>query len=293
MIRKTLASVLLSAALFAPTLAAAQSDEGDIDDVLGDILGEDPPVEESSGSDIAEERRAVEEGDLNDTIGVKSEDIVLPEDQGRKRRIIKTLQRKDFLKIGRYEVAPAIGAVTNDAFINRYLLGASFTYHATEIFGVELSGSFSPDFGQGDWKAITEQLVTKNRVSPDISKIQYFAGASLVFSPIYGKIAVTNRGIVSFDLFMAVGAGVVNTKEDLEALQADTDPTHPAWLTASQNHPTTNLGGGVRVVFAENFAARLDIRTLSYIETVSGHTLEMKNNFLVLGGASFFFPNMK
>ena len=170
---------------------------------------------------------------------------------------------------------------------------ASFTFHATEIFGFELSGSFSPDFGQGDWKAVTEQLVTRNRVSPDISKVQYYAGAAFVFSPIYGKIAVANRGIIKFDIYMTIGAGIANTQEDLEALQAENDPSDPAWLTANQNHPTTNLGGGFRVIFSENFAARLEGRTLSYIETVSGETLEMKNNFLVLAGASFFFPNMK
>ena len=173
-----------------------------------------------------------------------------------------------------------------------YLLGAGFTYHATEIFGIEASGSFSPDFGQGDWKAVTEQLVLENRVSPDISKIQYYAAAAFVFSPIYGKIAVANRGIIKFDIFMTVGGGVVNTREDLKALQAEDDPTHPANLTLSQTHPTTNLGGGFRVVFSQNLAARFEARTLSYIETVSGSTLEMKNNFLFLCSASFFFPNM-
>lgn len=293
MIRSTLASLLLSAALVAP--AYAQDPEEDIDDVLGDILGEPSSSGDSdiSGSEIAEERRDLEAGDLDDKVGVKSEDIVLPEEEARKRRIIKTLQRKDFLKIGRYEIAPHMGALTNDPFINRYLIGASFTFHTTEIFGFEVSGSFSPDFGQGDWKAVTEQLVTRNRVSPDISKVQYYAGAAFVFSPIYGKIAVANRGIIKFDIYMAIGAGIANTQEDLEALQAENDPSNPAWLTANQNHPTTNLGGGVRVIFSENFAARLEGRTLSYVETVSGDTLEMKNNFLVLAGASFFFPNMK
>ena len=54
-----------------------------------------------------------------------------------------------------------------------------------------------------------------------------------------------------------------------------------------------NYGGGARVIFSKSVAARIEGRGLSYIETLEGTTLEMKNNFAVLGGVSLFFPGMK
>jgi outer membrane beta-barrel protein len=281
----------LAAALLSPVAAMAQDDE-DVpaeDDVLNDILNEGA---EASEETAREEREDVESGDTDDRVGVTSDQTALPreDDEDRSNRIIKTLQRKTFLKIGRYEFAPYIGFVTNDPFINRYLAGASFSYHITEIFAFELAGAFAPDFGTADWKAITHQLVEENKVSPDISKIIYFGNLNFSFSPIYGKIAVSGRKIINFDIFGTFGSGIVNTKDDLEALQAVGE--QHAEDTEVQFHPTTNFGGGFRVIFSKSLAARLEGRSMIYVETIDSTTLEMKNNFMLLASASFFFPGM-
>lgn len=272
-----------AALLCAPALALGQDEEDALDDILNDPS--------SSEESAREEREAVERGDLDDRPGVKSEDVQLPDEREQRRRIIKTLQKKNFLKIGRYEVAPHIGFVTNDPFINRYMVGSAFAYHVTEIFAIEAVGSFSPDFGQGDWKPITTQLVEENKVSPDISKIIYYGNVNFQFSPIYGKIAVSGAKIINFDVFGSFGTGLVNTNDDLLALQAEDDPD--AQATEVQYHPTTNFGGGFRVIFSKSLAARLEGRSMVYIETIDSTTLEMKNNFMLLGSVSFFFPGME
>ncbi len=215
-----------------------------------------------------------------------------PEDEEeRRRRIIKTLQRKNFMKIGRFEASPTVGFVTNDPFIKRYLLGASVSYHLTEVFAIEGVGIWSPDFGDQDRKIITDQLINENKVSPDISKIEGFGNFNFVFSPIYGKIAVSDRKIINFDVFGSFGTGVVKTNDDLEALNAEDDEA--ALATEHQTHVTTNFGGGFRVIFSKNFAARLEGRSMVYVETIGSETLEMKNNFMLFGSASFFFPGME
>jgi outer membrane beta-barrel protein len=242
-----------------------------------------------SGSTVADERRAVQAGDLDDRTGVAGE-IALPEEDRERRRIIKALPRKTFLKIGRWEAAPTLGFVTNDPFINRYLFGASVGHHVTEIFAVELQGGFSPDLGTTDWKPITHQLVENNQVSPDISKIVLYGHANFQFSPIYGKVAVMGRSLVNFDVYGGFGAGFVQTHDDLEALQATQDER--ALATAVQFHPTTTFGGGIRIIFNQNLAARLEGRSLVYVETIQSTTLEMKNNFLLTGSVALFFPRM-
>ncbi len=295
------------AALALSTSAFAQDDEDDLDD-LDDFLNEltgDKPADEDEDEDeddvdpadpnremtVGEETAAVRDGDLDDRTGVKSEDILLDDGGAGRRRVIKTLQQKTFLKLGRYEASPFLGFVTNDPFINRYLLGGNFLFHPTEIFAFEFSGVFSPDFGQADWKPITDQLVNENRVSPDISKIIFYGTTSFQFSPIYGKLAVLGEDIINFDIFGAFGTGFVHTADDLEALQAVNDPRAEA--TASQNHPTMNFGGGFRVIFSDNFALKLEGRSMIYIETVNSTTLEYKNNLMVQSGVSFFFPNVE
>lgn len=272
-------ALLVAPLLGGGSVAHAQSDD--------DLFGSGVDREET----VAEERAALESGDMDDRIGVTSEDIVLPEDERSRRRIIKALPRKRFLKIGRWEAAPHIGFVTNDPFINRYLLGAGISHHLTEVFAVELIGSFSPDFGNGDWKAITRQLVEENQVSPDISKILFYANVNFQFSPIYGKVAVLGKTIVNFDVFGTFGTGVVFTSDDLEALQAEDDPV--AVATQNQYHPTTNFGGGFRILLTPNIAFRIEGRSMVYIETVKSLNLEMKNNFLLLGSVAFFFPGMQ
>ena len=129
----------------------------------------------------------------------------------------------------------------------------------TEIFGVELTGTFSPDFGKGDWKPITEQLVEENKVSPDISKILWTTAANFQFSPIYGKFAL-QRGTINFDMFGVFCMGVVGTVDDLEALQEE---NVNVW-TQKQVHATSNIGGGFRIIFSKNFALRVEGRSIIY-----------------------------
>ncbi len=259
------------------------SDSEDEDDVLREILGEH---EEES---VASEQEAVREGDLDDRVGVQSE-VIFEEDQASRRRVIKTIQDKTFLKLGRFEVSPYIGFVTNDPFINRRLGGICLAYHFTEIFAIELMGGYSPNLESADWKPLTDQLVEKNKVSPDISKLTGFGHVAFQFSPIYGKVAINGRKIINFDVFGTFGMGVTRTIDDLEALGDDSDT---AKATQVQPHTTTNIGGGARVTLNENWAIRAEGRSLVYIETINSTTLEMKNNFIVSLAASYFFPGMR
>ncbi len=219
--------------------------------------------------------------------GLSYADETLVEEPEPRRRIIKTVQPKAYLKRGRLELEPLAGAVVNDPFLRRRIVGLQAGWHAADIFSLELNLGFSPMLGEADWKPITAELIENNHVSPDLSRLTWFGGAGLGFAPIHGKFAVGQR-IVHYDIFGSFGMGVVRTVDDLEVIGADDDP----WAQATQHqlHPTTRYGGGARVVLGPNVAVRVEARSLVYIETIFGTTLEMKNNMLVLGGVSFFLP---
>ena len=265
-------------------LAQDEDEEPAEDDDLDDILG--GPREET----VSEEQKALRDGDIDDRVGVKAENVIEDEATEEIKRLIKVVPPKTFLKLGRFEAVPNVGFVTNDPFLNRYMVGVGLGYHLTEIFAIEGNLAYSPDLGRGDWKPITEQLVDKNHVSPDISKLQLVANGTFLFSPIYGKVALNGNRIINFDIYGAFGMGVTQTVDDLDALQAEGEEI--AIATEVQFHSTSNFGGGARVVFNETVCVRVDGRSLIYIETVNSTTLEMKNNFILSGGVGFFFPSM-
>lgn len=272
-------SLVAAALLFSAPVFADPGDDplDDLDDILN-------PSEDRERS-VGDERRMLEKEAESD--GASDEDDLGPS----KRRVIKTLQKKNVMKINRWEFNPYGGFLTNDPFINRYIIGSGVTYHVTEVFGVEVTGTFAPDFGQGDWKGVTKQIVNENQVTPDISKVVWYGTASFTFSPIYGKVALAGRKIINFDIYGVFGTGVTGTKDDLEALGKTDEPE--AVATESQLHPTLNFGGGLRVIFNPTFAMRVEARGMSYIEVLESTQLEMKNNVFLQVGGSIFFPGMK
>jgi outer membrane beta-barrel protein len=215
-----------------------------------------------------------------------------------RRRVIMTIQKKNFLKVGRAELGLNLGGVVNDPFLKRFIIGAALDYHFTEIFALEIQLGYAPifaNFSSGaddpDWKELSIQLRNENSVAPDISKMTLNASAALAFSPIYGKAAIFNT-ILIFDIFGYFGGGVVNTQDDLIALGTDATDVE-ATNTQNQFHPTTIIGGGLRVAFNQNMAFRIEGKSMSYIEVINSTTLEMKNNFILQGGVSFFIPGNK
>ena len=259
------------------------SDEGEGD--LSDILGGSGDGEQTS----EQETRELTSSD--DQINENGE-IILIEDDGKKRRVIKTIQRKSFSKKGRFEASPHVAFVANDPFLNRYIVGSGINYNITEIFAIEANLDFSPDLKEADWKPLTKQLIEENHVSPDISKLTYFGNVNFLFSPIYGKVAVVGKNIINFDIYGSFGMGATRTSDDLKALDT-TSGDDRAEVSQHQTHPTTNFGGGAPVIFGKNLAARLEGRSMVYIETVNATTLEMKNNLIIQLSVSFFFPAMK
>ena len=276
------------------TLSAPVFAQDDIDDILG---GED---EEKS---TKEEKEAIEAEDSS-----KADATSLIEMNESNKQIIKTLQRKTFLKLKRWEISPHAAFVINDPFLKRRIIGTGVAYHLTEVFAIEAMFDYGMDLGDSDLTVLTKQIKDDNNVAPDISRLMAFGDVSFVYSPIYGKAAILGRKIVSFDVYGKFGMGMGQTKDDgtISGILDGEDNQCPELSTLNsgseaalfcqtqiQWHPTTTFGGGIRVIFNDNVAARLEGRSLTYIETVNSTMLEMKNNFIVQGSVSFFVPNIK
>jgi len=280
--------------LFLLALSGPAFAQDDLDDILG---GDD---EETSSN--KEEKEALK----NESVNTDATSLI--EANEANKQIIKTLQRKTFLKLKRWEISPHAAFVINDPFLKRRIIGTGVAYNLTEIFAIEAMVDYGLDLGDADLTALTKQIKDDNNVAPDISRLLAFGDVSFVYSPIYGKAAVLGRKIVNFDVYGKFGMGIGQTKDDgtISGILDGEDNQCPEISTLNsgseaalfcqtqiQWHPTTTFGGGVRVIFNDNLAARLEGRSITYIETVNSTMLEMKNNFVVQGSVSVFVPNIK
>jgi outer membrane beta-barrel protein len=267
------ALALLSVAA-APQVALAQSADDDFDDPLGEEAAPKP-------TSVRQEREELEADADRDKVKV---------DIGpAKRKTIKVLQPKRLLKIGRLEVQPTVGGITNDPWVRRYVFGLTAGYHVTEIFSVELQGGFSPNLGDSDWKPVTRQVITGNEVAPQINRLVGFSTLNVSFSPFYGKLATFGRNSIVFDVYATAGGGFAYTQDDLTITETEDDQR--SLTLANQFHPALMLGGGVRVQFSKVAGIRFEVRDLSYINAFGKAdevTLEVKNNLMLVGGVSFY-----
>ena len=71
--------------------------------------------------------------------------------------------------------------------------------------------------------------------------LQWMVGSDLVWSPVYGKMAINNRSVVHFSGFLLGGATVMKLER------------------ADGFRPAVNLGLGVRVFTSRNVSFRFDV----------------------------------
>ena len=171
-------------------------------------------------------------------------------------------------------VGAGFGTNYNDPFISQTFVRVDAGYQFG-VVGVEASVLYSPDRGQDDWKALTEQLVNYNRVSPDISKVGLGGDLQAVF-----MTPSSSAGAAKVSAGMAWGVGMVYTADDLVALG---DESERAMSTAFQWHPTT-VGSLISQASWSGVGLQLRVDSMSYTEVISTDIYESKRmNVLSLG----------
>ncbi|MBK9518016.1 MAG: outer membrane beta-barrel domain-containing protein [Anaeromyxobacter sp.] len=187
---------------------------------------------------------------------------------------VKAVQRKGFLKRGRFEVAPILALSVNDAFFQKVGGGLRLAYSLQDSFALAVRGSYYTPFRTDNVAAgkigLSSQLLTS----------QLYGQAMLdgVWSPIYGKASFLADAIVHFDLYLAAGFGAVWSATSL----------------APRNegpHLAAELGGGVRFYPYEWMAFELGLMATFYPDQpVLSVPATMQTVFVANVGLSFFFP---
>lgn len=187
---------------------------------------------------------------------------------------VKAVQRKGFMKRGRFEIAPMFAATVNDAFYQKFGGGLRLAYSLQDSFALALRGNWFTPY-RTDNVRVGKLAMQSQLLSSQLTGQAMLDG---VWSPIYGKAAFLGKNIVHFDLYLSAGFGLVWS----------------ATSFAPRNegpHLATDLGGGVRFYPKEWMAFDLGLMATLYpdqpVESVPGTVQKV---FVANMGFSFFFP---
>jgi outer membrane beta-barrel protein len=121
---------------------------------------------------------------------------------------IVVVPRKQFLKGGRFELAPSYGMTINDNLIRHHVFTADLNYYLTDVLWIGVQGQY-----------FIKQLTTQqeliglqfNRTST-LNKFLYGGALNFGYVPVYGKFALVNRLIMHWEIWASAGFGVTFTE---------------------------------------------------------------------------------
>ena len=192
---------------------------------------------------------------------------------------VKSVQRKLYMKRGRFELAPYFAVNVNDPFYTKLggAIRAAYYPHDTLAISARFTLlSTTP----------TEDVRTakRNFNSRIFFSVPYWtAMLDVEWSPIYGKVAIFNS-ILHFDGYLLGGGGIVYTETS-----GVSDPSSAAIRGGLK--PAFDLGLGFRFITKDWLAVNVALINTTYVDVPTGSAKgAMQNVMLVHAGVSIFFP---
>jgi outer membrane beta-barrel protein len=265
---------IVLALCIAPASAFAQNQE---DTGLGLDLssGEQKPQEEDPTSESPTEEppplpSTVAEAPPAEPLSPAERDVTLDDR-------VKSVQRKVYLKKGRFEVAPAVTLSVNDPYYTKLGAAVRGAYYLADTLAVAGRFSMMQVLPEDDVRIAKRTF--DSRIFYSVP--QWSAMGNVEWSPLYGKVAFLND-ILHFDAYLLGGLGVVNTQtSQVEVTQGVTrGPSFAA-----------DLGLGLRFVARDYLAVNVALINTSYVDQPLNTSKGATQNLMTLNaGISFFFP---
>jgi outer membrane beta-barrel protein len=213
---------------------------------------------------------------------------------------VKSVQRKGFLKKGRFEAEPIFAATLNDAFYQKFGGGLRVAYNFGETFALALRGV---TYRKPEWSSPSGWQPAPVRTDYAKEGKIAFGGQLLasqiydqlmldgIWSPIYGKISVLGRSIVHFDVYLSGGFGLVWTATSFAPRDNSGLGPAPGTVIVGRSKLGVDLGGGVRFYPKDWLALDAGLMATLYPDQpVSSLPATIQRVFAVNLGVAFFFP---
>ncbi len=204
---------------------------------------------------------------------------------------IKVVPRKLILKQNRMELIPYMGTTLNDNLIRHIALGGEFGYYMSDAMSVGIGGHIYTK-QQTDRAYLTG---LQQRVLPTLNQYLYTVTLNVNYEAAYGKMAVHNKKILQWGIFLSGGVGMTGTEV------IPRNAAHEPW---TNNNITIQVGVGFRVFINQWLTLWGGVRNymmmdkfenssrtqISASEAEKDAASRFINNVLFQVGVSLFFP---
>jgi outer membrane beta-barrel protein len=148
-----------------------------------------------------------------------------------------------------HEIGLSFGYIPDDNFYNAYPIGIGYTYHFNGYLAWEVArGQYM--FTQE--KDIKNKLEKEFGVTPDVFlQPKYMIHSSVIITPLYGKEALWNKGIVNHESYVILGGGMINYEKKYSDGTKD-----------SESDPSICVGAGTKYFLNKNLCMTMEIRDL-------------------------------
>jgi outer membrane beta-barrel protein len=209
--------------------SASNGDEGgEIEmgggDEAGSGAGTGSAAGSASGSGAAEGEIEMgtedtpKEGDLAADLGATDENSAAAvnanaatpklEDYRVSWRDIVTVIRKPFLKLHRTELRPMLSTTLNDNIVRHVGLGGELSYYLTDVLAMGVEGQYYQHTFEEPFDLVARQA----RRLPTVNQYNWSAALDFHYVPVYGKFAVFDKRIVTWEVAFTAGIGAIATE---------------------------------------------------------------------------------
>lgn len=194
---------------------------------------------------------------------------------------VKSVQRKLYLKRGRFELAPSFIVNINDAYYTK--LGGSIraAFYPADTLAISARFNIMTTLPTDDVRTAKRNLNSRIFFSEPIWSVL----GDVEWSPFYGKVAIFNT-ILHFDAYLLGGGGIVTTTTSLPAKDAAGNT-----VGSLKPKPAFDLGVGFRFVARDFLAVNVALTNTTYGDVPTGATKAITQNLMLINvGLSIFFP---
>ena len=233
----------------------------------------DAPVTDAAPSDAPKTAKL----DTNAAMDSESE-AELRDLNIEKKKQIKVVQKKDFMKDGRFELGIDVGFACGD-WEDLLAVGIRAAYHFNDY--IALQARFL--YGAVSWDNETLKQAKEADAYVAKSNLMLTAGASAVFTPFYGKLSVFGDFIPKYDLNASIGVYYYRTVADGEGVDK-----------MNNNDVAFQVGFAPRIFLAKSATLSLNfdwfIMKDKRPKQEGGSQSYLKSDFLFTINASMFLP---
>lgn len=202
--------------------------------------------------------------------------------------------RKPFLKVRRTELLPFVSTTMNDNMIRHYSIGGELAYYLTDVLAVGVEGQYYVHSFREPFDLVARQA----RRLPTINAYKWSAALDFHYVPIYGKFAILDRNLVTWESYFTAGIG---------AGQSEVIPRDTKFPGFSNLLIMPNVGASMRFFLSKWLTVNLGIRDYIFYdhfeprnrsETMFATEADAKahadgsliNNVMFQIGVSFWLP---